>query len=401
MRKYIRSEREDLFDPNVYISMIVKLEGDISLEQVREAIEAAYASNESTMSRIVLEDNGTAYYEKMDKTGCKIFCDNRKWQDILKESEKKPFALWNGELIRTYINKSENNVVIYIMAHHLVGDGKSIIYFIKDILRKLSGENLSFKPMNLVDEKLLEKKAKLLIPIKLWINGVNKKWQKVGKTFNWEDYLNIHNKYWSNRGSEIIIEEYDETEISKMKQYCKDGITLNSYLITCLSKKYKDCKVIGIPISIRDGDISMSNQTSGIAINHSYCEDKSFEYNLMKIHKKISWEMNNNRKKYFILPFMASINPSLLDAVLLESQGCYSNKVSMKFAKSIGYLDKKYTDLGVTNLTVIDIPNKFHNFEVNDIYFIPPKISYSEVVIGIATFNNKLKIIKHDIKMEI
>lgn len=113
--------------------MIVKLEGDISLEQVREAIEAAYASNESTMSRIVLEDNGTAYYEKMDKTGCKIFCDNRKWQDILKESEKKPFALWNGELIRTYINKSENNVVIYIMAHHLVGDGKSIIYFIKDI----------------------------------------------------------------------------------------------------------------------------------------------------------------------------------------------------------------------------------------------------------------------------
>lgn len=143
----------------------------------------------------------------------------------------------------------------------------------------------------------------------------------------------------------------------------------------------------------------MSNQTSGIAIRHSYCKDKTFEDNLMKIHKKISSEMNDNRKKYFILPFMSSITPSLLDAVLLESQGCYSNKVSMKFAKSIGYLEKKYTDLGVTNLTVIDIPHKFNNFEIKDIYFIPPKISYEEEVIGIATFNNKLTIINHGMKI--
>lgn len=235
MRKYIKSEREDLFDPNVYISMIVKIEGNISLEQLKESIEAAYQSNESTMSRIVLEEDGTAYYEKMDKTGCKIFCDNRKWQDILKESEKKPFALWDGELIRTYIISEEDNTTVFIMAHHLAGDGKSIIYFIKDILNKLSGENLSFKRMNLVDEKLLEKKAKLLLPIRLWIKSVNRKWKKVGKTFSWEDYLKIHNKYWSNRSSEITIEQHNETEISKMKQYCKGKVTINSYLITYLA----------------------------------------------------------------------------------------------------------------------------------------------------------------------
>ena len=76
MKKYIRSERANLFEPNVYISMIVKLSGNLQSEEIEQAVYKAYEANETTMSRIVLEENGDAYYEKMGSSGCRFIIDN-------------------------------------------------------------------------------------------------------------------------------------------------------------------------------------------------------------------------------------------------------------------------------------------------------------------------------------
>ena len=53
MKKYIRSERANLFEPNVYISMIVKLSGNLQSEEIEQAVYKAYEANETTMSKIV------------------------------------------------------------------------------------------------------------------------------------------------------------------------------------------------------------------------------------------------------------------------------------------------------------------------------------------------------------
>lgn len=76
MKKYIISERPNLFEPNVYISMVVEIEGNVSSEMVGNAVATAYLANESTMSKIVLEENGNDYYKKEEISGCKVFFDN-------------------------------------------------------------------------------------------------------------------------------------------------------------------------------------------------------------------------------------------------------------------------------------------------------------------------------------
>ena len=73
MKKYIRSERVNLFEPNDYIAMIVKLSGKLSVREMQKAVYAAFNANETTMSRVVLEPDGTAYFEKMETTGCRFF----------------------------------------------------------------------------------------------------------------------------------------------------------------------------------------------------------------------------------------------------------------------------------------------------------------------------------------
>ena len=157
MKKYIRSERANLFEPNVYISMVVKLSGNISENDIQCAVKEAYKANEATMSKIVLEDSGDAYYEKMDNSGCKFSSETKPWQELLKLSEKRPFALCDGELVRTFLTEEDGQRILFIHAHHLAGDGKSILVLLKDIVDCLAGRQLVYKPMTSVDRNFLEK----------------------------------------------------------------------------------------------------------------------------------------------------------------------------------------------------------------------------------------------------
>lgn len=51
MNKII-TERVNLFEPNVYISMCIKLVGKINTKELTIAIKEAYKANEATMSKI-------------------------------------------------------------------------------------------------------------------------------------------------------------------------------------------------------------------------------------------------------------------------------------------------------------------------------------------------------------
>ena len=59
--KEILTERQNLFEPNIYIAMCVELAGKICPHQLTAEIKKAYEANYATMSRIVLE-HGISYY---------------------------------------------------------------------------------------------------------------------------------------------------------------------------------------------------------------------------------------------------------------------------------------------------------------------------------------------------
>ena len=139
MKKYIRTERANLFEPDVYISMVVKITGDVSKEAMRQAVERAYEANEATMSEIVITEQGDAYYEKRTNSGCRTFIENKQWLELLWKSEKEAFHLIDGELVRVFLTEEDEKLVLFIHAHHLVGDGKSVLILLKDIVNALDG----------------------------------------------------------------------------------------------------------------------------------------------------------------------------------------------------------------------------------------------------------------------
>ena len=394
MRKYIRSERANLFEPNVYIGMLVKLSGVVTSSEIEQAVYAAYEANEATMSQIVLEEKGDAYYRKMEKSGCRFFLENRPFLEVLSQSEKSPFALKEGELVRTFLIKEDERLLLLIHAHHLVGDGKSVLILLEDILRSLDKHPLTYKPMVSVNRSYLEKRARLYAGTKWYIKGINQKWKRNGKAFTWEDYYAIHQKYWQEYTSDI---EWKTFDIKGLTADCSPDITINSYMITKLLESSQGGKVVGIPVSIRETS-GMSNQTSGIAVKYRYKAGKTFEENAVRVHRAIYKKLNNRSMKYFILLFMERLCPSLIDAVLLQSHGCYQHKLSEKLAQVMGYTGAGGRDLGVTNLNKIDITREHEKFTVEEILFVPPKVSYAKQVVGISTYAERLTVCYHRMK---
>lgn len=395
----ILTERPNLFEPNVYIAMCVELSGNVCPQKLTAAIRKAYGANEAAMSRIVLE-HGIACYERMPFTGCRTAISDQDWLELVHENEKIPFAINEGELIRTFVIPGTHTRIL-VMAHHLAGDGKSILYFIKDVMNALAGTPLPYKPLSLVTKSSLAG-TPLSIPAKYFVRYCSHKWNH--EVFTWQDYYRLHDKYWKTFSSHITYKTLSAAETERIiREAGQTGCSVNSYLVTLFLRKYQRKCEIGIPVSIREkGNEAMSNLTSGISIHSQYDPGKTFAENAVLVHGKIKKELG--QKRLSVLQFLAGLPPTLIDAALLSAYDCFPgerihqgfpDRLARQTAGVMGYTGKT-RDMGITNLMIPDIPVLYGEHKIENIIFVPPAISYSHDIYGILTVNGKMTVSFHD-----
>lgn len=397
MKNEIWSERVDLFDPNIYICFRVQITGRPKTDALLKAVKTAFTVNEATMSAIVLKENGTAYFEKLSESGCSVTVSQKDWLTLIKENEKIPFQINKGELMRVFINPQGEETCLLIMAHHLVGDGKSIIYFLEDIMKGLAGEKSEYKSLRLVTKASFPKYARLPYFFKLYAENFNRKWRRSGCVFSWEDYIKVHEVYWKERSSKVIYETFTPEEIEKLKRYAKGaGVSLNSCLATAFLSANPGNGCIGMPVDARpDGNRAMSNQVTGISVDYTYSDNLTFAENVQIVHRKVQKKLKNPVNRYFILQFMPLFEPALVDSVLMYAYDLYENDITGKLAAVLGYKGGKTRELGITNLTRLDIPDLYGQYGIKEVLFIPPVVSYAKHIIGVATTADGMRISYH------
>lgn len=394
--KELLTERPNLFEPNVYITLVAELAGNLCPKKLVTAIQSAYEANEATMSKIVL-DHGLAYYERLYTTNCTIEITDQPWTELIKQNEKKPFRLENGELVRTFLLMSKEKTEIMIMAHHLAGDGNSMLYLLKDCMCALSNTPLTYKPMTLLTKASFQQ-TRLPVLSRWYVRYCQYKWDE--RYVTWQEYDALHHKYWQSVSSDIRYNILSTIETQTILEQAKRiGCSVNSYLVTEFLKQYQNKCEVGIPVSIREKkNEAMSNLTSAISIKYQYDTRKSFEKNAKKVHKKITKTIQ--RHQLFALHFLSELPMTLIDTVSLCTHHLQCNRLAQHTASLMGYTGKKKRDLGVSNLTVIDIPTTYGSYQINNILFVPPAISYSHNVIGISTMNGRMTITYHAMKKQ-
>lgn len=397
MLNRISTERTHFFDPNMCITIAFDIVGEMNLEKLIKAINTAFTAYEATMSKVVLSADGEAYYEKIPVSACTVETTQKDLFSVIKEQERIPFSLKTGELMRVFIKPLDNKASVIIMAHHLVGDGKSIVYFIESTMKALIGKPQGYSKLHLIADESMPMESRLPFWLKWWTNSLNRKWKKSGKVFGYDDYYRLHETYWRERESVILIEKFLNEDVQEVHRKATDAnVSMNSYIITAFLKADLNMTKVGLAVNARiDDNRTMSNQASGISVDYVYNDKMSFDRNAQEVHERIYRKLSRPKNKYFVLHFMQSFHSSLIDSMMMHTYGLYDNKTTNKLSKLMGYTSGGITGLGITNLTRIDIENTYNNYHIENLYFIPPVISNNKQTVGIATTDSGMIISYH------
>lgn len=389
-------ERSFLFDPNIYMTVVVTIEGDVSEEEVCEAVKKVYTQNQTTMSKVVLDEQGKVYLEEMEETGCKVYVDKRDWVEILRENERKPFRLEDGELIRTFIIPRGKQKDIYLMAHHVAGDGGALLILAEDIFNNIEGRKVQYKPTKVITNEESMKRGNLNFLQKLGLKSLSQKWGEHKTIFGWNDYYKVHEEYWKNRRTEISFHEIEGNRLEELKAECKKlGVTINTYLVTKLMQEhYPDSKKLGIPISVRGEERSISCLVSSATPHAQYDTNKEFVENLVNIDKAIKKDLKNDGEVYKIPQFIAISDHTLVYAAYINNtlKNIESAQVD-RMADILGLEGgNDRVNLGITNLREITFPSDYSRFRVTRVIPVAPLIATTENLFTISTYHGKMLI---------
>lgn len=383
--------------PNAAVALAVHIKGLDEPRVLKKAIEKAIQHHEVLRSKIVQDKAGDVYYELLPKSIIKI--------EIVKEAEQKdleafiieqiriPFKISEGELMRFFIRQQEGYLELLLMAHHIVGDGLSYTYLIRDIMNYLENPNREEITLPLVsfNENQVPQKAKLNPFLKLMIRLLNKQWGKEKKLFTEKEFLEMHERYWSKRQIHMFTANFTEAEITRLKEKCKaHGVTINTALVTAFSYALGSKEDVGLSVSIRSqGFEGMRNDATGISIMCEPDSKQGFWEHAAYIHKLIYNNLESPSKKFFLLKFMNALEGTLIDATYFESFTNYENSIVTKVSQMFGYHGEP-KGISISNLTQVAIPTKYDAYEIDNLLFVPPLVPNAKRMIGVATLGDTM-----------
>ncbi|SFR79931.1 condensation domain-containing protein [Anaeromicropila populeti] len=403
----VEFERVFLSSPSIHVMFVATIQGFPSEKHLQIAIENAVNHFDMLRCRIETDYKGECYYVPCEHVNIDI--EMREWegeegsnlQTLVNEQQRKPFNFKKGELIRFIVFQNEQITKLVVCAHHLAGDGLSYSYLIEKIMTNLmlleegkEDEVYNIKktyPVKVLGEKDFPSDVKIGPLHRFIFKNINKKWNERQRHFNYDDYLNMFNKFWEERKTRVITAKIRGNSLDKIIQLSKkNGVTVNSTLATTLLKAFDDKITIKFAASVReDGDKGMGNYATVISINHCYDKNIGFWDNCKKVHKMIHKELRSNKSKYFGLKFICKFDASLLTAMYFHAFSDYTNKVAEKIGELIGYIKPK-KGLFISNLTKAKIADKYGSYELKDLTFYSPLAPSVNTMLSVATIGHTM-----------
>ena len=393
----IETERGDLFDVNMMIAMQIKVFGKASEAELTEAFRAAVEAFEILNCKVVIDQKGDAFYDNCGEPMNRIVFRDFKLEELIKEQERIRFRLEDGEFLRCFVSyENASEMKICFLMHHLGGDGKSLCYFIEAFMKSLSGEKCEYHRIQLLNNETLPNTSKLSFLASLVTKIYNRKWQKQRMIFGFDDMEAAYKSFWKSHKTTVKNVVTESRELSQKLKECKaNKIGFTSYTIAEMIQDIPQLQEIGLAVDGRqDGNRTMSNQATGIAVRYRYDKGKTLTENAAVIDRAMKKKLSDENYKYLVLRFMSAFEPTLVDAVNLEFAGYFHSKSTAKLAKILGY-GQNTKDLSITNLTRIDIPTDYGKYRLTDLIFVPPVVSYGKNIIGMVTVGDHLNTTYH------
>lgn len=421
MKERIEKERLHLFAPGDVLVTHVEIEGIIFEEKLRESVKNAVSKNELLNARVVIDKNGSAYYEtqKFDENPNAMvrILHHVYWKDIVNEQESIAFDLDHGELMRFYYLINEEKQEFLLIAHAFAGDAISHALLLNDIMKGLADMPVKAKPAMLCRMDQLPKESQLSFPEKIKLKGILYNWKKEGTGFSEEEYYQLHAKVWKNKKTYIQYETFYKDALYRLAMYAKEHqVTVNSVILTAFAKASRELRhavvvdesgrqqtaelkpdEIAMVLSMRDDYDGMGDYEYTYSFRYLYDETLDFAENVQKLHNNI--HLNQPRERYQQLVWLRELPGELVDSIHFQAAGEYMNPVTGEVMKQFG-ISTTPKGMAVTNLVKVPLSAKYGSYKLRNYVYVPPVLANARRIIGITTFQGIMNISFHAIQDE-
>jgi NRPS condensation-like uncharacterized protein len=423
-RKLVPFERRFFRGSTDTISIVARVKGFISEEDIRNALYKVRQQHPLVGVRVYLDENNDAWYttEKVPENPLKVVqhASEKDWYRELLNEYKIRFETEKGPLARFVLVQSPEISEIIIICHHVICDGTALAILARDLLLYVGNPDRKVQEMS---EPPLATPENFPIDIKIGklmmfvINKMNKMGQKYKVIFDEEDEDNIFRAFWDKYDFKVISVELNEKETSDLAEKCNQhGITVNSALNTAfLAARYSirghfkgGRRNIMIPVNTRERYKKPVGEHFGLYFSVfqfklSYNPKKDFWENAKIFNEKVR-EKLDIKKVFKIAALIGLFDQSLVDTRSFSFMGnlvpsnfsryekihAFSNDEKNMINKRTKKQIPKMPGLAITNLGRLDYPTKYGPLELERFIFITSGTPYMELVIPVVTVAEKL-----------
>lgn len=429
-RKLSPLERRFTRSPVYMVTMMARIKGHVSEDMFRTAVLKVQQRHANLRARIVddaehhpwltSEGAGDILVEIVPRTS------EGQWLEEYDRQVRIPFNFSERPPIRFILVQSPDVSELIIFCHHVICDGKSLAYLVRDIMVCLgdpSHETEILPDPDPVDGSNLPADVSVNALFRFFINKVNQKWEKIKIHFDQEDYENILDAYWSSFSQRIVPIELSEDQTTELVHRCrKEKVTVNSALMTAFAGAQLAVQGpgaydpnLGVIGSVRDRlrkpcEGAMGFYAGHVELKFRYRPKLDFWENARRFHKKVKpLYTNKNLFKEAIL--YEYLDPTLIEATPFKMMGGLVNSDASRYKKLFDFrkqndvvlkvLKRRKVDspsgiamgTAITNLTNMDFPKQYGSLELDRLIMNPGISANYNIVLGTLTSVGKMSLV--------
>ena len=288
-RKVMGLERYFYKRPNPNTVMVGQFNGAVTQEQLREAIISVRKKHPMLNVRVSQKENGDAYFttESAEQPTVEIIDGDFQADQLIERAKMELMfrhPIDTGPLVRFVIFRAENEFSILVNSHHMISDGLSMYYLLRDIFLLIGRSEAENGAEPVIAWEEMPDEAYLKNHHQRLIDRLNNSWAKKNIAFDDTDHKQLHRKFWiMEKGLDMIRWSLTESETGALIRRCREEkITVHSALAAAfliaqieVQGKSRYLRNISMPVSIRNRLTKPAGEAYGLYFSSFKLEFKA------------------------------------------------------------------------------------------------------------------------------
>lgn len=391
------------------VVFVGRVQGTVDPSEVATALERLRSRHPLLAVRAQIEANGTGTFTSQGVPPIQVHVEPRgrddQWLAHVTDELRTAFPMETGPLVRATLIHSESACDIILCGHHVICDGMSLGYLLRDLLGCLAEPKT--KLTGPVVPPPIDRSNVVTPPstpaLQRFVMGViNKRWAASDIRFSWSDMHRLHEKFWQcNTGMQVLAWAMEPDDTASLVERSRaEKVTVNSALWTAFlaaqhdvqgdRQRYRQRSALAVntreQLRIPAGE-SFGFYASSLTVKLPYSPRRSFWDNARKIHSRIVRELA--RTNLFRMLASERIHPTLLDSLYFQKYGLLDDTLPSLFLRKMGWHQITY-GYALTNVGRFDIPTRYGPLELEGVY---GPLFYSDVeekMVGVITVGGRL-----------